>query len=171
MAKGLRIVMYTDGSCYAAHPDKLGGWAYRWELWDDSGGQDELLHSQEGSFGYKDTTNTRMEGMAMIHGLRSIPMFRSSTKVFVVSDSQFIVNACSNGSMEAWAKDSHRSNYDLWVRLWDVIKPFKNIKFIHVRGHGKESTHLWALRGNARVDELASYKNFKYYKPDKLFAV
>lgn len=165
--KGKRIVLYTDGSCYAKHPEKLGGFGYRWELWDDSLGTDCLVHSHEGNAGYKNTTIARMEARAMHYGLLSIPY---KLPLYLVADSEYLVDGINGGSIYEWADepDFVRANVDLYralVRTFNELSPALKA-VIHVRGHGKEKKHTWAIAGNKRADELADYKQFIYYEDD-----
>lgn len=172
--KGKRIILYTDGSCYAGHPEKLGGYGWRWELWDDEGGEDTLLHFQEGNWGYSNTTISRMEMRAVLYGIRSIEC-REPIPVYVVSDSQFVINFLNKikeKSFNDLCVENENKNIDLYRSLFSYIRQRSKLRkfiFIHVRGHGKETKHQWALQGNKRADELADYKQFNYYEKDLVF--
>lgn len=164
MSKGVRIVLYTDGSCHAKHTDKLGGYGYRWELWDE----DTLHQFQEGNAGFKNTTISRMEARAIIFGLSSIPY--TDIPVYIVADSEYLCKAMQDGRMVEWANaeyERNRENRDLYRQLVLVSGDVTVKRVIHVRGHGKEKIHTWAIEGNKRADKLADYRNFTYYHDDK----
>lgn len=122
--------MFTDGACLG-NPGP-GGWAYI------------LRHVKSGvekraAGGDGDTTNNRMEMMAVIEGLRALTR---ATSVKVVSDSQYVVRGMSEW-VPGWIRNGWRrgpkskhavKNVDLWQALVDACKPHR-VQFEHVRGH------------------------------------
>lgn len=76
---------------------------------------------------YKNTTNNRMEQMAVLQALNSIKV---SSDVTVYSDSAYVVNTYNEG----W-KSKEKSNSDLWQRLDEAINKHSSVKFILVKGH------------------------------------
>jgi len=76
---------------------------------------------------YKNTTNNRMEQMAVLQALNSIKV---SSDVTVYSDSAYVVNTYNEG----W-KSKEKSNSDLWQRLDEAITKHSSVKFILVKGH------------------------------------
>ncbi len=116
--------MYTDGAC-SGNPGK-GGWAAI------------LLyknHRKNLAGGYRLTTNNRMELMAVIEALKAIKNRDIPVKVY--SDSQYVVESINNGYIHNWIKKNFKNvkNPDLWQELIELIKTFKNIEFIWVKGH------------------------------------
>ena len=144
-AKPQRLVsLYTDGAC-RGNPGP-GGWAY---ILRDS----ITLQEREGSGGESNTTNNRMELMAVIAGLSALTR---SCRVDLYSDSKYVLQGLESW-MHSWKKNNWRrrtsegtkpvKNDDLWKRLDELIS-FHDVKFIHVRGH---SGHV----ENERCDQLA----------------
>ena len=133
--------IYTDGAC-SGNPGK-GGCAFI--IIKDG----KKLH--HGSFGYRHTTNNRMEILAVVRAIQCI-WFRelentsrdTDIKVTVYFDSQLVVNTMNLG----WAK---KTNADLWEELDDslgVITGNVTIEFVKVKGH---AGNHW----NEEVDHLA----------------
>lgn len=76
---------------------------------------------------YKNTTNNRMEQMAVLQALNSIKV---SSDITIYSDSAYVVNTYNEG----W-KSKEKSNSDLWQRLDEAISKHSSVKFILVKGH------------------------------------
>jgi cyclic pyranopterin phosphate synthase len=74
--------------------------------------------------GEKDTTNNRMEILAAIKGLETVP---ASVEVTVFSDSQYVVNTMTRN----WKRNA---NKDLWARL-DTETRKRRVQWRWVRGH------------------------------------
>ncbi len=107
------INIYTDGSCQG-NPGR-GGWAAI--VVDDEGRR--VLSGSE-----MRTTNNRMELVAAIRGLDSVPRDASAT---VHSDSQYLVNTMTRN----WKR---KANVDLWAQL-DTLTSSREVKWQWVRGH------------------------------------
>jgi len=132
------IKIWTDGSCLG-NPGP-GGWAF---IATDG---DKTV---ERNGGEPDTTNNRMELMAVIRALSAI----KNPDVEINIDSQYVKNGMQTW-IKNWKKNNWRTadkkpvkNQDLWMAL-DAAAAEKNIEWIWVRGHcGNEM--------NERADELA----------------
>ncbi|GIV26714.1 MAG: hypothetical protein KatS3mg027_0528 [Bacteroidia bacterium] len=118
------IEIYTDGAC-SGNPGK-GGWA---AILLYKNHRKNLVGS------YRLTTNNRMELIAVIEALKSIK--KKGIPVKVYSDSQYVVDSINNGYIHNWIKKNFKDvkNPDLWKELIEIIKTFKNIEFIWVKGH------------------------------------
>ena len=83
--------------------------------------------------GYKDTTNNRMEIMAVLETLK---YFKTPTKITIYSDSQYVVNSIVEKHVYKWfeSKDYSKKNLDLWFELIDLLS-FHDVTFIWVKGH------------------------------------
>ena len=134
------VVLYTDGAC-SGNPG-AGGWA---SIMSFKGAEKVL------SGGEKETTNNRMELMAVIMGLESI---KDGNKVKVFSDSAYVVNAFNQHWIENWKRNSWRTagksevlNKELWQRLL-VAMDGKEVEFVKVKGHSDNEN-------NNRCDALA----------------
>jgi ribonuclease HI len=131
----MTIEIYTDGAC-RGNPGP-GGWGV---LLRYKGVEKEL------SGGEKETTNNRMEMMAVIEGLSAL---KKPGEVKLYTDSQYVQRGVTEW-MKGWkAKGwpTRIKNQDLWLRIDALIQVHK-VEFIWVRGHdGHEE--------NERVDKLA----------------
>lgn len=121
------IILYTDGAC-SGNPGP-GGWGCVLEY---NGTQKQLS-------GFEDnTTNNRMELMAVIKGLSAlkepcnVEIFTDSAYVFNAFTQNWIVNWQSNG----WVNSSKKqvANIDLWQQLLSLIETHK-VHFNKVKGH------------------------------------
>ncbi len=136
------IEIYTDGAC-SGNPGP-GGWAAVL-LYKDN--------KKEISGFVPDTTNNRMELLAVIKGLEALKV--GGWNVTVYSDSAYVVNAVNNLWIENWQRNGWKNskkddvaNQDLWQRLIELKKTNK-VKFVKVKGH---SGDVW----NERCDDLAT---------------
>lgn len=136
-----QVLLFTDGAC-SGNPGP-GGWAYI--LKHPASGSE-----REDSGGERETTNNRMELMAVIQGLTAL---RSRSKVELWSDSQYVLKGLKEW-MDSWKKKGWKTadkkpvkNQDLWMQL-DELKTKHDITFHWVRGHNDHPE-------NERCDELA----------------
>jgi ribonuclease HI len=118
--------LYTDGAC-SGNPGP-GGWG---SIIKDGVSETVL------SGGERDTTNNRMELMAVIAGLEKID---PSEEIVIVTDSEYVKNGITKW-IHSWLKNSWKTaskqpvkNKELWVRLWNLAKDRK-IQWQWVRGH------------------------------------
>ena len=141
------VYLFTDGAC-SGNPGP-GGWAFI--LRHPATGAEKVRSGAE-----RDTTNNRMELMAVIEGLRAL---NRGTAVEVVSDSQYVLNGLESW-MAGWKKKGWKlankqpvKNQDLWMAL-DELKAKHSLTFTYVRGHAGHPE-------NERCDELAveAYRN------------
>ncbi len=104
-------------------------------------------HKKELSQGYRETTNNRMELMAVIAGLEALK--QDNLNVKITSDSKYVVDAVEKGWVFGWAKKNFakKKNEDLWKRFL-ALYPKNNIKFYWIKGH---NDHPY----NERCDQLA----------------
>ncbi|PCJ32543.1 MAG: ribonuclease HI [Gammaproteobacteria bacterium] len=133
------VEIFTDGAC-SGNPGP-GGWG---TLLRSKGVEKEL------SGGEKDTTNNRMEMMAVIMGLESLTQ---ACQVTVTTDSQYVMK----GMMEwlpGWKKRNWKTaankpvkNVDLWQRMEKAARTH-TLEWVWVRGH---QGHV----ENERADGLA----------------
>lgn len=87
---------------------------------------------------FKNTTNQRMEQLAVAIALESIKV---PSDITVYSDSAYVVNTYNQN----WKR---KCNNDLWDRLDKIINKHIKVTFIHVKGH---SDDLY----NNKVDAMA----------------
>ena len=140
MAEKKRVTLYTDGAC-SGNPG-AGGWG---AVLIFNG------HERELSGGEAQTTNNRMELMAVIKGLEAL---KYPCEVEIFSDSAYTVNAFQNGWISAWQKNGWKKadkkpvlNVDLWQRLLELTG-IHDVAFKKVKGHADNEY-------NNRCDALA----------------
>lgn len=132
----LPIQLYTDGSS-RGNPGP--------------GGYGVVLkcgpHYKEISEGFAETTNNRMELMAVIVGLEAIK--RPNAEVIVWSDSKYVVDAVNLGWVFGWEKKNFdkKANPDLWIRFLEVYRRHR-VRFVWIKGHAGHPE-------NERCDALA----------------
>jgi ribonuclease HI len=136
-----RVELYTDGAC-SGNPGP-GGWAY---ILRHRASESE----REDSGGEPETTNNRMELMAVIRGLTALTR---PSRVDVYSDSQYVLNGLKSW-MDGWKKKgwvtaskSPVKNRDLWERL-DELRSTHELDYHWIRGHNEHPE-------NERADKLA----------------
>lgn len=118
------IEVYTDGAC-KGNPGP-GGWG--WVVPDGPWANGAEAES----------TNQRMELMAVLDALRSLP-----GEVEVVSDSTYVVNCFRDGWWEGWIKRGWKNskkepvaNRDLWEPLIEIYRErAPELAFRWVKGH------------------------------------
>ena len=141
-----QITLYSDGSSLGnPGPGGYGGILdYKGKRKSYSGGEAE-------------TTNNRMELLAVIEGLK---LLKEPCDVEVVSDSSYVVKAI-NEWLENWIRKDFKKvkNIDLWKAYLEAASPH-NIKATWVRGHaGHEENEL--------CDIMAKEEAMKYKKNKK----
>ena len=140
-----KVTLYTDGAC-SGNPGP-GGWGIILFFTDSKG----TLHSAEWSGGQAQTTNNRMELLAVIEGLNKL---REPCDVTVYSDSQYVCNAVGKGWLDSWRKKGWKNaskepvkNVDLWEEYLKAAARH-TVRFVNVKGHSDNEY-------NNRCDELA----------------
>lgn len=106
-------------------------------------------HAKELSAGYRQTTNNRMELMAVIAGLEALN--REGLHITIYSDSQYVVKAVEQGWLKNWIATDFKGgkkNKDLWLKFHELAKKH-TIRFVWVKGHADNPY-------NNRCDELAT---------------
>lgn len=141
---GNQITIYTDGAA-SGNPGP-GGFGvvlmagpYRKELMG----------------GFRQTTNNRMELLAVIVGLEALK--NQGENVTIYSDSRYVVDAVEKGWVFGWEKKafSGKKNPDLWKRFLLIYRKHK-VRFVWVKGHADNPE-------NERCDQLAVSA---YKRPD-----
>ena len=136
----MTITIYTDGAC-SGNPGP-GGWVAILQ-WND--------HEKELSGGEDETTNNRMEMMAVIKGLEALKQDRAAVTLY--TDSKYVMQGATEW-LEGWkargwkgANKKPVKNQDLWERIDSLIQQH-SVEFIWVKGHAGHEM-------NERVDKLA----------------
>ena len=133
--------LFTDGAC-SGNPGP-GGWAF---VLRGPG----IAGDMEVSGGDPETTNNRMELLAVIRGLEALP---GPSAVRVVSDSEYVVKGLREW-LDGWKARGWRTaakkpvkNDDLWRQL-DALRATHRLAPEWIRGHNEHPE-------NTRCDALA----------------
>lgn len=134
------LEIYTDGAC-SGNPGAGGYGAV-------------LLYNgvrKELSQGFKNTTNNRMEMLAVIKSLEALKV---PCRVTLYSDSKYVVDSVTKGWVYSWKKknwiksDKKKAlNVDLWERMLKLLE-IHDVTFVWVKGHADNAE-------NERCDRLA----------------
>ena len=136
MTTAQKIEIYTDGAC-SGNPGP-GGWGAVLR----SG-----MHEKEISGGEYETTNNRMEMMAVIKALESL---KKPSQVDLYTDSVYVQKGVSEW-MTGWKAKGWPSkikNQDLWKQIDSLVQTHK-VRFHWVKGHAGHPE-------NERADKLAT---------------
>jgi ribonuclease HI len=135
------VQLFTDGAC-SGNPGP-GGWAFI--LRHPASGKELERAGAE-----LETTNNRMELIAVIEGLKALT---TPSRVELTSDSQYVLNGLKEW-LSAWKARGWRTaskkpvkNEDLW-RALDELASRHDIRFHWIRGHRGHAE-------NERCDQLA----------------
>lgn len=134
------VDIYTDGAC-SGNPG-VGG--YCAILMYNS--REKIISGSE-----ENTTNNRMELLAVIRGLETL---KETCIVNLYSDSSYVINAFNEKWVDSWVANNWKTaekkavkNVDLWQRLLELINQHK-VNFIKVKGHSDNEY-------NNRCDKIA----------------
>ena len=147
MSELSKVQLYTDGAC-SGNPGP--------------GGYGAILrcgsYEKEISGGESNTTNNRMELMAVIAGLEAL---NRSCDVTIYSDSKYFVDAIEKGWAKSWrakgwvkSDKTKAKNPDLWERVLDLLDNHK-VTLVWIKGHAGHPE-------NERCDQLAVEQSKKY---------
>ncbi len=134
------VEIYTDGAC-RGNPGP-GGWGV-WMIAGD--------HEKELFGGDADTTNNRMELMAVIEAFRAL---KRPCRVILHTDSQYVQKGISEWihkwKVRGWRTADKKlvKNVDLWMEL-DQATEQHDIQWRWVKGHAGHE-------GNEKADQLAN---------------
>ena len=135
-----RVELFTDGAC-KGNPG-LGGWG---ALLRFNNVEKELCG------GERDTTNNRMELLAVIEGLQAL---NRTCSVVVTTDSQYVKNGITqwihNWKRNGWKTAARKpvKNADLWRALEEQVARH-DVTWEWVKGHSGHPE-------NERADQLAN---------------
>lgn len=135
-----RVMIYTDGACFG-NPGP-GGYGAVLVFGDKR---------RELSGGRRETTNNRMELLAVVEALAALT---KPCEAEVVTDSKYVCDAIEKKWLAGWQKKGWKTatktpvkNQDLWRLLIPLLDSHK-VKFTWVRGHSGHNE-------NERCDVLA----------------
>ena len=135
-----RVVIYADGAC-KGNPG-IGGW----------GAHLTYLGNKKEIFGGQyDTTNNRMELMAVIEALSCL---KEKVEAFLYLDSEYVIKGIKEWlpkwKANGWKSSNNKpiKNVDLWLRLDEQLQKH-SICIFKVKGHSGDP-------GNDLADQLAN---------------
>jgi len=157
------LKIYTDGGCSGNQNDtNVGGWGSILEFGE---------HRKELYGGECNTTNNRMELIAVISALEAITKPNQTIQIF--SDSSYVMNCFREKWYLGWLKNDWKNankkpveNRDLWERLLALVKDH-HISYFRVKGHvnlNSKNTDFHALY-NKFIEWNGSsftFEDFKY---------
>lgn len=117
-------------------------------------------HEKEVSMGFRNVTNNQMEIKAVIAGLNEMKRFDVPIEIY--SDSAYVVNTINNKWIDDWVKNGWLKkdgktvkNQEIWMKLFELLKKFDNVKLIKIKGHnGHYGNERADLLCNKTMDEL-----------------
>jgi len=132
------IIIYTDGSS-RGNPGPGGYGIVMQEV--------DTTYKKEFSQGFKNTTNNRMELLAVIVALEKLK--KHNQKVHIYTDSKYVSDSVEKKWVFNWESKGfkNKKNPDLWIRFLSVYKKHK-VSFFWVKGHNNNLL-------NERCDYLA----------------
>jgi ribonuclease HI len=136
MLPNQKIIIYTDGS-------SLGN--------PGPGGYGVVLqfgpHRKELSKGYRNTTNNRMELLAIIVALKALK--NKDHEIVIHSDSKYVIDAITLGWVQKWKMNGFKKkkNPDLWTEYLKISPGYK-VEYKWVKAHV-------GIKENERCDQLA----------------
>jgi ribonuclease HI len=143
---GQIVEIYSDGAC-RGNPGP-GGWGVILRYG---------RHEKQLFGGELETTNNRMELMAVIRGLQSLS---KKSRVRVTTDSQYVKNGITqwiyNWKRNGWKTAAKKAvkNADLWQKL-DAEVSKHQVEWAWVKGHSGHAENELADRlANRGIDEL-----------------
>ena len=133
---GKKIIIYTDGAA-SGNPGP-GGYGVVMKYGS---------HRKELSAGFRQTTNNRMELLAVIVALEQLKFENSPATVY--SDSKYVCEAVNQKWLFDWERKGFKKkkNPDLWKRFLSLYRKH-NIKLVWIKGHSN-------IPENERCDKLA----------------
>ncbi|MBQ8495646.1 MAG: ribonuclease HI [Clostridia bacterium] len=142
-----KVFMFTDGAC-SGNPGP-GGWGTILRYGDAE---------KELSGGEAQTTNNRMELLAVINGLAAL---KEPCEVTIQSDSRYVVDGIEKGWARSWKRNGWRKadkkpalNADLWEKLLTLLD-IHAVNFIWIKGHAGHPE-------NERCDQLAVAQSMQH---------
>jgi ribonuclease HI len=137
------VLIFTDGAC-SGNPGP-GGWGvfirHRNQEWELSGYEAQ-------------TTNNRMEMLAVICALQWVKDQAIPAPIILASDSQYVIKGITQW-VHTWLRNGWKTsakkpveNKDLWEKMWHISNGMNDLTWQWVRGHNGHPE-------NERADQLA----------------
>lgn len=150
MAVNSEVILYTDGACIG-NPGP-GGWAALLQM---------PPHEKVIKGADPQTTNNRMELMAVIMGLKAL---KRPCTVKVVTDSKYVMNAFTQGWLKNWIKNDWKTsnkksavkNKELWQDLQELVD-VHTVSWEWVKGHsGHRENEIVDSEARSEAERVSS---------------
>lgn len=125
----MKYEIYTDGACKGNNLPGGGPGGFGLIVLVD----DKIVRKECRAF--SNTTNNRMELMAVIESLTDLP---NGAEVTVTTDSKYVVDSVTKGWLDGWLKKADfagKKNEDLWKKFQVQRLRTKKLDFKWVKGH------------------------------------
>lgn len=144
-------IAYTDGSCNNLSPYGEGGAAYI--ILD---GQRSIV--KQNSKGFLGVTNNKMELMAILSAVASIP---AGSTLVVYTDSRYCIQVLTN---KANADNFTRPNANVIRQYFNYASRLKTVHFEWIKGHdGNEYNEMVDALAQSRTEEMRTVHNIPVY--------
>ncbi len=151
------VQIFTDGAC-SPNPG-AGGFGTILRYTKANG---EVIE-KEISGGYKNTTNNRMELMAVIAGVEALSI---PCNITITTDSKYVSDAFNKEWIKGWQIKRFKGvkNPDLWIRLIKALEKH-TYQFVWVKGHAghpeNERCDYLAVMASNNANCLASDEEYE----------
>lgn len=157
MTFDVELDIYTDGSCLMSDPERPGGWGYAIYARTDT--QNKLV--VDGSGSASNTTNNKMELMAIVHAFNIITKLRLldgidellDVKINVYTDSKWVIGCLTNSDWACTKNAVMRKTLERFMSIYKVV-------FKWVKGHSSDSR-------NNKAHNLAEMEMRKQHDKNK----
>lgn len=158
-----KMQIYTDGACAGNQYDtNVGGYGAILKFGE---------HTKELTGGATNTTNNKMELLAVIEGLKAVKNKEISVDIY--SDSSYVVDCFKKKWYVNWEKNGWKNskkapveNQELWKELISLVRSIANVNFFRVKGHLDENktTEItkWFNKYKLNMDKNCTREEFLY---------
>ena len=122
-----KILIYADGACRNNQAEENIGAYGVVLLYGDN--------KKELSGVFKNTTNNKMEILAVIEALKALKRYDLPIEIY--TDSQYVVGTMTQN----WRRNA---NHEYWFELDQLVEKCTDIKFIKVKGHADSMYNIRA---------------------------
>lgn len=116
-----KVEIFTDGAC-SGNPG-VGGYC---AILKYNGARKEICGGDD------NTTNNRMELIAVLEGLKAL---KEPCEVKLYTDSKYVSDSINKGWLKNWIREKRKAkNMDLWNEIVVLLEKHR-VEFIWIKGH------------------------------------